>query len=173
MKENEKKTQKSFFVIDFLLSLQPYKEKLLFKINIFVNLNLKLMRYSLLKSVASLLLAIGASASATAQTTVYGIKSNWDGNSTVKFDIESLSTESKTTLESVQGINYHFENGIICGANVGDKYYAFLYDVNNNYSFATINHTTGEMTIINNKSYKLGKPGANMQAMAYNKATGK
>ena len=130
------------------------------------------MRYSLLKSVASLLLAFGASASATAQTTVYGIKSNWDGNSTVKFDIESLSTESKTTPESVKEINYNFEDGIICGANVGDKYYAFLYDVNYKYSFATINHSTGEVTIINNQSYKNGAPGANMQGMAYNEATG-
>ncbi|MDD6897683.1 MAG: hypothetical protein PUJ04_05585, partial [Bacteroidales bacterium] len=118
-----------------------------------------------------MLLAIGATASATAQTTVYGIKSNWDGNSTVKFDIESLSTESKTTPESVQEINYNFEDGIICGASVGDKYYAFLYDVNYNYSFATINHTTGEVTIINNQ-YKNGAPGANMQGMAYNEATG-
>ena len=129
------------------------------------------MRYSLLKSVASLLLAFGASASATAQTTVYGIKSNWEGNSVVKFDLESLNAESSTKLETVQEISYEFEDGIICGTNVKDSYYAFLYDVNYKMAFATINQTTGEVVVINN-NYPLGAPGCNMQGMAYNESTG-
>lgn len=131
------------------------------------------MKKNLLNSFAVLVLALGSPAGAYADNVVYGLVSSWDGAKTASFDLSSVNSSSETTVNT----EFSFDNisEIKCGAAVGNKYYAFVNlmdeDYNETYALVSINFTTGKLTTINDFSYGYGKPGFNASSMTYDKST--
>ncbi len=124
------------------------------------------MKKYLLSSLLVLGLALYSTVAAWAENVVYGIMpSNTYGARTTSFDIDALGSDAlKLTPE------FAFENAeeFNCGTSVGDKYYAFV--VNRGVdaaAFVTLNFTTGNMVVVNDKSFTYGKPGFGANGMAY------
>lgn len=112
------------------------------------------MKKYLLSSLLVLGLALYSTVAAWAENVVYGIMpSNTYGARTTSFDIDALGSDAlKLTPE------FAFENAeeFNCGTSVGDKYYAFV--VNRGVdaaAFVTLNFTTGNMVVVNDKSFCL------------------
>lgn len=127
------------------------------------------MRKSLHCFMFTLLLALGFSSHATAETIVYGCGSgalNWN---MVSFDLDALNTESKVspvTLFSMPEV----EAEVLCGASVGRKYFAYHLDENTGAMlFTSMNFTTGK--VVNVCSY--GNVEWTMRDLEYDAATGK
>lgn len=131
------------------------------------------MKKNLLNSFAVLVLALGSSTVAYADNVVYGLTSSWDGAKTASFDLSGVNTSSATTVNT----EFTFDNitEVKCGAAVGDKYYAFVSmmddDFNESYGLVSINFTTGKLTVINDFSYGYSKPGYNISSMTYDKSS--
>ena len=130
------------------------------------------MKKYLLSSLLVLGLALYSTVAAWAENVVYGIMpSNTYGARTTSFDIDALGSDAlKLTPE------FAFENAeeFNCGTSVGDKYYAFV--VNRGVdaaAFVTLNFTTGNMVVVNDKSFTYGKPGFGANGMAYDEVNDK
>ena len=130
------------------------------------------MKKYLLSSLLVLGLALYSTVAAWAENVVYGIMpSNTYGARTTSFDIDALGSDAlKLTPE------FAFENAeeYNCGTSVGDKYYAFV--VNRGVdaaAFVTLNFTTGNMVVVNDKSFTYGKPGFGANGMAYDEVNDK
>lgn len=130
------------------------------------------MKKYLLSSLLVLGLALYSTVAAWAENVVYGIMpSNTYGARTTSFDIDALGSDAlKLTPE------FAFENAeeFNCGTSVGDKYYAFV--VNRGVdaaAFVTLNFTTGNMVVVNDKSFTYGKPGFGANGMAYDELNDK
>lgn len=130
------------------------------------------MKKYLLSSLLVLGLALYSTVAAWAENVVYGLMpSNTYGARTTSFDIDALGSDAlKLTPE------FAFENAeeFNCGTSVGDKYYAFV--VNRGVdaaAFVTLNFTTGNMVVVNDKSFTYGKPGFGANGMAYDETNGK
>lgn len=139
------------------------------------------MKKNLLSSFAVLVLALGSPVGMYADNVVYGLSSTWDNTTytnvikTASFDMSSVNASSETTVNT----EYSFSNieEVKCAAAVGNKYYAFVKmtdeDFNEIDALVSINFTTGKFTVINDFSYKYGKPGYDASAMTYDKSTDK
>ena len=130
------------------------------------------MKKYLLSSLLVLGLALYSTVAAWAENVVYGLMpSNTYGARTTSFDIDALGSDAlKLTPE------FAFENAeeFNCGTSVGDKYYAFV--VNRGVdaaAFVTLNFTTGNMVVVNDKSFTYGKPGFGANGMAYDEVNDK
>lgn len=130
------------------------------------------MKKYLLSSLLVLGLALYSTVAAWAENVVYGIMpSNTYGARTTSFDIDALGSDAlKLTPE------FAFKNAeeFNCGTSVGDKYYAFV--VNRGVdaaAFVTLNFTTGNMVVVNDKSFTYGKPGFGANGMAYDEVNDK
>lgn len=115
---------------------------------------------------------MGGNVAAWAERIVYAtIPSSSMGTSVTSFDYDALNMDAKLTIAAT-GDELPGIDGIYCGVSVGNKYYAFI---NNDYAsggstytqLVTINFTTDNVTVINDKSYDWGKPGYMPCGMAY------
>ena len=142
-------------------------------LNHYNNIN---MRKNLLRLLTLLSVIIGGTAVTWAENVVYAlIPSSSMGTKVTSFDYDAVNTTDKLTIaatgEELTGVD-----GVYCSVNVGNKYYAFI---NNEYAtgsstmtqLVTINFTTDNVTVVNDKSYGWGNPGYMPCGMAYDKQT--
>lgn len=130
------------------------------------------MKHCLLRSFAAALIAFSFSTAALADNVVYGLLSSYSkGAQPTSVDLDKVNTNEVTTL-TPSDFAYADAQEVKCGVTAGDKYFAFVtqmdpdtYDENN--ALVTINFTTGKTVVVNNFSYKYGKPGYNPSGMAY------
>lgn len=135
------------------------------------------MMKHLLHTMALLAAIVCNTASAWAEQVVYAVvPSSTYGAKITSFDYELLNNDSPltvtTTGDALEGIT-----SVLCGTNVGEKYYAFInYEDENTgdttTQLVTINFTTGKVTVVNGSSYKYGKAGYNPCGMARDEKSG-
>lgn len=132
------------------------------------------MKKTLLNSIAVLVLAFGSTVVAMADNVVYGLLTGWDENynnvtQTTSFDLDKVNTSTQTEVPA--GFSFSGISEIKCGVTAGDKYYAFVTIMDENYNenvaLVTLNFTTGEQVIVNDFSYEYGKPGYSVCGLTY------
>lgn len=106
------------------------------------------MTKNLLRLTIAIIMAVFVKGSALAETTLYGIASGSLNDKVVSFDFDALDPEGATTptFTTVQELPDVMDE--LCGASVGDYFYAYYYDQNWSSCFGTINFTTGTVTPI-------------------------
>ena len=134
------------------------------------------MKKYLLNALAVTALQLAATAAAWAGDVVYGLVPSYSyGAQAASFDISSVSADAAATVTK----DFAFETAkeVKCGVTAGDKYFAFVETEDANYNqtvaLVTLNFTSGEMVVVNDFSYKYGKPGYNASGMAYDDVNGK
>ena len=134
------------------------------------------MKQYLLKSFAAVAMVMGTTVTAQADNVVYGLMQSYtDGAQTTSVDLDQVNASTTTTV-APSGFAFAAAQEIKCGVTAGDKYYAFVTtmdeDYNEKVALATINFTTGTTVIVNDFSYNYGKPGYNVSGIAYDKNSG-